>query len=304
MRIDHEDAENLAEKSLHRFAFVLGNQHFPLHQIARTFYSLEAVLLSSSNQKNEPANQCSRAAPTQPSRASASASSISCIVIKIATPHSEKAKVNNMNAMEEVVDLALTICTNSDVSLFICSLTLGLSWILVIMESVYVMTGREIYRDMTKFWGKLFAINFAMGVTSQALPWNFNSAPIGLTTPLCWRYFGTPLAIEGMMAFFLESSFVGLMFLAGSATVKQAHLAVTFLVAPGSNLSALWILIANGWMNNPVGAEFNYETMRMELTSISAVIFNRLHKSNSYIPWPQVMSRHRCLYSVFLRIIY
>lgn len=153
-------------------------------------------------------------------------------------------------------------------------LTLGLSWILVIMESVYVMTGREIYRDMTKFWGKLFGINFAMGVTTGitlefqfGTNWAYYSHYVG-------DIFGTPLAIEGMMAFFLESTFVGLFFFGWSKLSKRQHLFVTFLVALGSSLSALWILIANGWMNHPVGAEFNYETMRMELTSISDVIFN------------------------------
>ena len=180
-----------------------------------------------------------------------------------------------MNAMEEIVDLSrLQFALTAMYHFLFVPLTLGLSWILVIMESVYVMTGREIYRDMTKFWGKLFAINFAMGVTTGitlefqfGTNWSYYSHYVG-------DIFGTPLAIEGMMAFFLESSFVGLMFFGWERLSKQAHLAVTFLVALGSNLSALWILIANGWMNNPVGAEFNYETMRMELTSISAVIFN------------------------------
>ncbi|MTW09220.1 cytochrome bd-I ubiquinol oxidase subunit CydA [Pseudoduganella eburnea] len=153
-------------------------------------------------------------------------------------------------------------------------LTLGLSWILVIMESVYVMTGREIYRDMTKFWGKLFGINFAMGVTTGitlefqfGTNWAYYSHYVG-------DIFGTPLAIEGMMAFFLESTFVGLFFFGWQRLSKVQHLSVTFLVALGSSLSALWILIANGWMNHPIGAEFNLDTMRMELTSISDVIFN------------------------------
>ncbi|MES2321658.1 MAG: cytochrome ubiquinol oxidase subunit I [Pseudomonadota bacterium] len=153
-------------------------------------------------------------------------------------------------------------------------LTLGLSWILVIMESVYVMTGREIYRDMTKFWGKLFGINFAMGVTTGitlefqfGTNWAYYSHYVG-------DIFGTPLAIEGMMAFFLESTFVGLFFFGWNRLSRVQHLGVTFLVALGSSLSALWILIANGWMNNPVGAEFNVETMRMELVSIADVIFN------------------------------
>jgi cytochrome d ubiquinol oxidase subunit I len=83
-----------------------------------------------------------------------------------------------------------------------------------------------------------------------------------------------PLAVEGLMAFFLESTFVGLFFFGWPRLSRVQHLVVTFLVALGSNLSALWILVANGWMNNPVGAEFNYETMRMELSSIFAVLFN------------------------------
>jgi len=153
-------------------------------------------------------------------------------------------------------------------------LTLGLSWILVIMESVYVMTGREIYRDMTQFWGKLFGINFAMGVTTGltmefqfGTNWAYYSHYVG-------DIFGAPLAIEGLMAFFLESTFVGLFFFGWKRLSKVQHLMVTFLVAFGSNLSALWILVANGWMQNPVGAEFNYQTMRMELTSFPALFFN------------------------------
>ncbi len=153
-------------------------------------------------------------------------------------------------------------------------LTLGLAWILVIMESVYVMTGREIYRDMTKFWGKLFGINFALGVTTGltmefqfGTNWSYYSHYVG-------DVFGAPLAIEGLMAFFLESTFIGLFFLGWERLSKRQHLAVTFLMALASNLSALWILIANGWMQNPVGAEFSYETMRMEMTDFLEVIFN------------------------------
>lgn len=153
-------------------------------------------------------------------------------------------------------------------------LTLGLSWILVIMESVYVMTGKVIYRDMAKFWGKLFAINFALGVTTGltmefqfGTNWAYFSHYVG-------DVFGAPLAIEGLMAFFLESTFVGLMILGWDKLSKRQHLAVTFMTALGTNLSALWILIANGWMQNPVGAEFSAETMRMELTSFAAVVFN------------------------------
>ena len=153
-------------------------------------------------------------------------------------------------------------------------LTLGLSWILFIMESVYVMTGKVIYRDMTRFWGKLFGINFALGVTTGltmefqfGTNWSYYSHYVG-------DIFGAPLAIEGLMAFFLESTFVGLFFFGWDKLSKRAHLATTFLVALGSNLSALWILVANGWMGNPAGSQFNFETMRMELTSFSELFFN------------------------------
>jgi cytochrome bd ubiquinol oxidase subunit I len=158
-------------------------------------------------------------------------------------------------------------------------LTLGLSFLLAIMESVYVMTGRAIWRDMTKFWGKLFGINFAMGVaTGITMEFQFGTN---------WAYyshyvgdiFGAPLAIEGLMAFFLESSFVGLFFFGWDRLSKLGHLTVTWLVAIGSNLSALWILIANGWMQNPVGAVFNPDTMRMELTSFWELMFNPVAQS-------------------------
>lgn len=153
-------------------------------------------------------------------------------------------------------------------------LTLGLSFLLAIMESAYVMTGREIWRDIAKFWGKLFAINFAMGVaTGITMEFQFGTN---------WAYyshyvgdiFGAPLAIEGLMAFFLESTFVGLLIFGWDRMSKLGHLTVAWLVAVGSNLSALWILIANGWMQNPVGAAFNPDTMRMELTSVWDLLFN------------------------------
>jgi cytochrome d ubiquinol oxidase subunit I len=153
-------------------------------------------------------------------------------------------------------------------------LTLGLSLLLAIMESVYVMTGRAIWREMTKFWGVLFGINFAMGVaTGITMEFQFGTN---------WAYyahyvgdiFGAPLALEGLMAFFLEASFIGLFFFGWNRLSKVGHLAVTWLVALGSNLSALWILVANAWMQNPVGARFDPATMRMEITSFFDVFFN------------------------------
>ncbi|MEY1662213.1 cytochrome ubiquinol oxidase subunit I [Isoalcanivorax beigongshangi] len=153
-------------------------------------------------------------------------------------------------------------------------LTLGLSFLLAIMESVYVMTGRKIWRDMTKFWGTLFGINFAMGVATGVVMefqfgtnWAFYSHYVG-------DIFGAPLALEGLMAFFLEATLVGLFFFGWDKLSRLQHLMVTWLVALGSNLSALWILIANGWMQNPVGSLFNPDTMRMEVTNFVEVLFN------------------------------
>ncbi|MBX9912442.1 MAG: cytochrome ubiquinol oxidase subunit I [Pseudomonadaceae bacterium] len=176
---------------------------------------------------------------------------------------------------ETVVDLSrLQFAMTAMYHFLFVPLTLGLAFILAIMESVYVITGKQVYQDMVKFWGKLFGINFALGVTTGltmefqfGTNWAYYSHYVG-------DIFGAPLAIEGMMAFFLESTFIGLFFFGWERLSKVQHLAVTWLVAIGSNMSALWILIANGWMQNPVGAEFNFETMRMELTSFSALLFN------------------------------
>ncbi|MDX8465125.1 cytochrome ubiquinol oxidase subunit I [Mesorhizobium sp. VK23B] len=153
-------------------------------------------------------------------------------------------------------------------------LTLGLSILIAMMETVYVMTRRTIWRDMTKFWGVLFGINFALGVaTGITMEFQFG---------MNWAYyshyagdvFGAPLAIEGLMAFFLEATFVGLFFFGWDRLSPRAHMTVTWLMALGTNFSALWILIANGWMQNPVGSAFNPDTMRMEVTDFMAVIFN------------------------------
>ncbi|MDR3509337.1 MAG: cytochrome ubiquinol oxidase subunit I, partial [Caulobacteraceae bacterium] len=143
-----------------------------------------------------------------------------------------------------------------------------------IMESLYVMTRRPIWRTITRFWGTIFGINFVLGVATGltmefefGTNWSYYSHYVG-------DIFGAPLAIEGLMAFFLEATFVGLMFFGWERLSRQRHLFVTFMVALGSNLSALWILVANGWMQNPVGAAFNPDTMRMEVTSFREVLFN------------------------------
>ncbi|QJP09863.1 cytochrome ubiquinol oxidase subunit I [Pseudomonas multiresinivorans] len=176
---------------------------------------------------------------------------------------------------EAVVDLSrLQFAMTAMYHFLFVPLTLGLAFLLAIMESVYVMTGKQVYKDMTQFWGKLFGINFALGVTTGltmefqfGTNWAYYSHYVG-------DIFGAPLAIEGLMAFFLESTFIGLFFFGWDRLSKVQHLSVTWLVALGSNLSALWILIANGWMQNPVGAEFNFQSMRMELTDFGALLFN------------------------------
>ena len=180
-----------------------------------------------------------------------------------------------MISLDDVVSLSrLQFGATAMFHFLFVPLTLGLSWILVIAESAYVMTGKVIYKDITRFWGKLFGINFVMGVTTGitlefqfGTNWAYYSHYVG-------DIFGAPLAVEGLMAFFLESTLVGLFFFGWDRLSRGQHLMVTMLVALGSNLSALWILIANGWMQNPVGAEFNPMTMRMELTDVTAVLFN------------------------------
>ncbi|AMA64603.1 Cytochrome bd-I ubiquinol oxidase subunit 1 [Candidatus Arsenophonus lipoptenae] len=153
-------------------------------------------------------------------------------------------------------------------------LTLGMSFLLAIIETVYVISGNQIYKNMTKFWGKLFAINFALGIATGltmefqfGTNWSYYSHYVG-------DIFGAPLAIEGLMAFFLESTFVGLFLFGWDRLNKIQHLTTTWLVALGSNFSALWILIANSWMQNPIAADFNFETMRMEMRSFLELIFN------------------------------
>ena len=177
--------------------------------------------------------------------------------------------------IDNVVDLSrLQFAATAMYHFLFVPLTLGMVWLLVIMETVWVMTGKQVYQDMTKFWGKLFGINFALGVTTGitmefqfGTNWAYYSHYVG-------DIFGAPLAIEGLMAFFLESTMIGLFFFGWDRLSRKQHLLVTVLLAVGSNLSALWILIANGWMQNPIGAEFNYHTMRMEMTDFWAVLFN------------------------------
>jgi cytochrome d ubiquinol oxidase subunit I len=153
-------------------------------------------------------------------------------------------------------------------------LTLGLSFILAIMETIYVRTGKEEWKHLTRFWMTLFGINFAIGVATGIIlefqfgtNWSNYSWFVG-------DIFGAPLAIEGILAFFLESTFVAVMFFGWNKVSKKFHLTSTWLVAIGANLSALWILVANSWMQNPVGMTFNPETARNEMTDFWAVLFS------------------------------
>ena len=153
-------------------------------------------------------------------------------------------------------------------------LTLGLGFICAIMETVYYRTGNEFWKRTTKFWLRLFGINFAIGIATGLIlefefgtNWSNYSHFVG-------DIFGAPLAIEGIMAFFLEATFVAVVFFGWDKVSKGFHLASTWLTAIGANLSALWILVANSWMQYPVGCTFNLETVRNEMTSFWDVLLS------------------------------
>jgi cytochrome bd ubiquinol oxidase subunit I len=157
---------------------------------------------------------------------------------------------------------------------FFVPLTLGLSFIVAIMESIYVKTGSEEWKRITKFWMTLFGINFAIGVATGIIlefefgtNWSNYSWFVG-------DIFGAPLAVEGIMAFFIESTFIAVMFFGWNKVSKRFHLVSTWLTAIGANLSALWILVANSWMQYPVGMHFNPDTARNEMTDFWAVLFS------------------------------
>ncbi len=153
-------------------------------------------------------------------------------------------------------------------------LTLGLIIMVGIMETIYVRTGDEKWKKMTKFWAKLFGINFAVGIATGIIlefqfgtNWSNYSWFVG-------DIFGAPLAIEGIMAFFMEATFIAVMFFGWDKVSKRFHLLSTWLVAVGANLSALWILVANAWMQYPVGTAFNPLTARNEMVDFWAVLFS------------------------------
>ena len=150
-------------------------------------------------------------------------------------------------------------------------LTLGLALIMGIMETCYYRTGKTFWKDASRFWQKLFGINFAMGVaTGIILEFEFGTNWSNYSW-LVGDIFGAPLAIEGIVAFFLEATFVGVMFFGWEKVSRGFHLASTWLTGLGATISAWWILVANAWMQYPVGQAFNPDTMRNEMTSFAEV---------------------------------
>ena len=157
---------------------------------------------------------------------------------------------------------------------FFVPLTLGLSIFVAILETKYIKTGDEMYKKMAKFWGKIFLINFAIGVVTGivqefqfGLNWSEYSRFMG-------DIFGAPLAIEALLAFYMESTFIGIWIFGWDKVSKKMHLAAAWLVAIGSNISALWILIANSFMQNPVGYTIDPESGRALMSNFGALVFN------------------------------
>lgn len=204
--------------------------------------------------------------------------------------------------MFENIDLSLVNWSRAQFALtamyhwLFVPLTLGLSFIIAFMETIYVRTGNEEWKRTTKFWMKLFGINFAIGVATGIIlefefgtNWSNYSWFVG-------DIFGAPLAIEGIMAFFMESTFIAIMFFGWTKVSKKVHLAATWLTAIGANLSALWILVANGWMQNPVGMWFNPETARNEMLNFWEVLFSPAAASK----WTHTTSSGFVLGSLFV----
>ncbi|GCE13492.1 cytochrome ubiquinol oxidase subunit I [Tengunoibacter tsumagoiensis] len=177
---------------------------------------------------------------------------------------------------------------------FFVPLTLGLSLLIAIMETVYVRTGNETYKKMAQFWGRLFLINFAMGVATGivqefqfGMNWSSYSRFVG-------DIFGAPLAIEALLAFFLESTFLGMWIFGWDKLPRGLHLLTIWLVVFGSNLSALWILIANSFMQQPVG--FTLRNGRAEMTNFFALLTN----PNVWVQFPHVLTAGICTASFFV----
>jgi len=177
--------------------------------------------------------------------------------------------------MDPVIISRLQFASTTIYHFFFVPLTLGLAWIVALLHTQYYRTGDEKFKRLTKFWGKLFLINFAMGVVTGivqefqfGMNWSEYSRFVG-------DIFGAPLAIEALMAFFMESTFLGIWIFGWDRVPKKLHLTSIWLVALGSNLSALWILLANGFMQHPVGFDpASVETGRLILNDFFALITN------------------------------
>lgn len=184
--------------------------------------------------------------------------------------------------MDSLILARLQFAITTTYHFFFVPLTLGLSVLIAIMQTIYVRTGDELWKRMTKFWGKLFIINFAMGVVTGivlefqfGMNWSEYSRFVG-------DIFGAPLAIEALLAFFMESTFLGVWIFGWDRLSKKVHLASIWLVAIGSNLSALWILIANSFMQEPVG--FVIRGGRAEMVDFGALLTN----PHVWLQWPHV----------------
>jgi cytochrome d ubiquinol oxidase subunit I len=167
---------------------------------------------------------------------------------------------------------------------FFVPLTLGLVWVVAILQTTWYVTGNEVWKRLTKFWGKLFLINFAMGVATGivqefqfGMNWSEYSRFVG-------DVFGAPLAIEALLAFFLESTFLGLWIFGWDKLPKKAHLATIWLVALGANVSAVWILIANSFMQQPAG--YALRNGRAEMESFFDLVFN----PHVFVQFPHVIT--------------
>lgn len=187
-----------------------------------------------------------------------------------------------------MIDTALTDWSRLQFALTACyhwifvPLTLGLSVIMAIMESIYVKKGDPFWKQTAKFWMKLFAINFAVGIATGIIlefefgtNWSNYSWFVG-------DIFGAPLAIEGILAFFMEATFFAVMFFGWNKVSKRTHLAATWLTGIGASVSALWILVANAWMQHPVGMTFNPDTVRHEMTDFWALVLNPVATSKFF----------------------
>lgn len=187
-----------------------------------------------------------------------------------------------------MIDTALTDWSRLQFALTACyhwifvPLTLGLSVIMAIMESIYVKKGDPFWKQTAKFWMKLFAINFAVGIATGIIlefefgtNWSNYSWFVG-------DIFGAPLAIEGILAFFMEATFFAVMFFGWNKVSKRTHLAATWLTGIGASVSALWILVANAWMQHPVGMTFNPDTVRHEMTDFWELVLNPVATSKFF----------------------